>query len=208
MGKHAALAFSRQLVDLFERRTHWLRARVNKPGRGRAPSLNRSTVTRGIDRLQKLASACLAAQYARREFDKTVDQHKQWHVTKRKGRGWREKKRSFGRWYTTNIDHRNCIYVFWNRSKCLYVGKTVRGRGRPQSHFGKIWFPRATRIDIYSTSQKSQVPRLECLAIHRFNPSENRQRAALKKWTKKCPVCIVHSQIRKELRRIFSLRRT
>jgi len=206
MAKRAALAFNRELQDLFERRTHWLRAHVSKPGPGRAPALNRATVTRGISRLQELASKCLATQYARREFDKTVDQHRQWHVTSSKGRGWRAKKKTFGEWYAGNIDHRSCVYAFWHKSRCLYVGKTDHGRGRPQSHFSKIWFPRVTRIDVYSTSQKSQIPRLECLAIHRFDPSENRHKAATKKWTKKCPVCVVRAEIKKELRRIFSLR--
>jgi hypothetical protein len=208
MAKHAALAFNRELEDIFQRRTHWLRARISKPGPGRAPAFSRATVTRGIHRLQALASECLAKQYARREFDEAVDQRKQWHITSRKGRGWREKKKAFGSWYARKIDHRNCVYVFWHKTRCLYVGKTIRGRGRPQSHFSKIWFPRVTRVDIYSTSQRSQIPRLECLAIHRFNPSENRQKAAKTKWTKKCPVCAVHGEIRKELRRIFSLKRT
>ena len=207
MAKHAALAFNRQLDGLFHQRTYRLRSLVSKPGRGRTPEFNRAKITRGIRELQQLASNCLATQYARREFDTTVDQHKKWQITASKGRGWREKQRAFGRWYANKIDHRNCIYVFWQRSKCLYIGKTVRGRGRPQSHFSKIWFPKATRVDIYSTSQKSQVPRLECLAIHRFQPSENQQRAATKKWTKKCPVCVVHAEIRWELRRIFSLKR-
>lgn len=116
MAKHAALAFNRQLDGLFHQRTYRLRSLVSKPGRGRTPELNRAKITRGIRQLQQLASNCLATQYARREFDTTVDQHKKWQITASKGRGWREKQRAFGKWYANKIDHRNCIYVFWQRS--------------------------------------------------------------------------------------------
>ncbi len=206
MAKHAALAFNRRLDGLFHRRTHRLRYLVSKREPGRAPDLNRTTVTREIFQLNLLASKCLATT-ARRAFCATYSQHKQWR-TKNKGRGWLEKQRAFGKWYANKIDHRNCVYVFWHLSTCLYVGKTVHGRGRPQSHFDKHWFPKATRIDIYSTSQKSLVPRLECLAMHLFEPTKTRQKAATKKWTKKCPICEVRGEIRRELRRIFSLRRS
>ena len=109
MAKHAALAFNRQLEDLFHRRTHWLRALVSKPGSGRAPNLNRAPVTRGILRLQELASECLATQFARREFNDEVSQRKRWHITASKGRGWRNKQRAFGEWYANEIDCQRTI---------------------------------------------------------------------------------------------------
>jgi hypothetical protein len=51
------------------------------------------------------------------------------------------------------------------------------------------------------------VPKLECLAIHRFRPRENGMKASIPKWAKKCPVCVAHELIADELRRIFALRK-
>ena len=93
------------------------------------------------------------------------------------------------------------------KSKCIYVGRTIKGKGRPQSHFVKFWLNSVSRIDIYLTSQSSQVPKLECLAIHRFHPKENGMKASIPKWAKKCPVCEIQKNIRSELRQIFSLRK-
>ena len=83
---------------------------------------------------------------------------------------------------------RSCIYIFWAGQRCIYVGRTVSGRGRPQQHFEKGWFARVTRIDIYATGSPSEIPRLECIAIHNFDPVKNKRRASKAKWTKKCTI--------------------
>jgi hypothetical protein len=56
MAKHAALDFDRKLLRLFKDRTHWLRAQVRKPTRGKAPSFNKKKVERVIKQLLELAT--------------------------------------------------------------------------------------------------------------------------------------------------------
>ena len=50
------------------------------------------------------------------------------------------------------------------------------------------------------------APMLECLAMHRFQPTYNAAKAETKKWTSKCPLCQVHRNIWTELRAIFRLK--
>ncbi len=199
MAKHAAVRFDRLLKSLFSRRTHSIRTLVRSPQRGRPLILNRSGLNKTIQQLQDLASECLAEDYARTEFDRLVDKRRRWHVTKSKGWGREAKKRNFNQWFDTKIPFPNCIYSFWSNSTCLYVGRTIRGKGRPQSHFDTHWFSKTTRIEISSTSLGSEVPKLECLAIHTFNPVYNRRRASKSMWAKKCPVCKVHEMIKDEI---------
>ena len=81
------------------------------------------------------------------------------------------------------------IYIFWSGKKCKYVGKSIVGGTRPQIHFEKYWFNDVTKINIYSTSQRSQIPKLECLAIHRFEPSVNCYKPSFSGNAKSCPIC-------------------
>jgi hypothetical protein len=113
----------------------------------------------------------------------------------------------FEKWFKEKFPRlKNYVYVFWgNKKKCLYVGKTGKGGSRISSHFIKHWFGSTRRIDIFS-STASQIPKLECLAIHHFEPVYNKNKAATKNWTKKCPLCTIHKDIEKELRKIFRLR--
>lgn len=206
MAKHAAIEFNRLLDELFLKRTHWIRTAVRSSPQGRPPVLNRRGITKAIERLQDLASECLAEDYAWSEFDRLVEEKRQWHVTTSKGWGRDAKKKSFNLWFDRTIRFQNCIYIFWSNSTCLYVGRTMRGKGRPQSHFNTHWLSKTTRIDIYSTSSGNEVPKLECLAIHRFDPVYNKRRASKKMWAKTCPVCDVHEMIDDELRGIFYLK--
>ena len=207
MAKHAAAWFEDELDELFRARTHWIRTTVRGGKAGRPPIFDRHKVTKVIESLQDHASICLAKDCAQYEFEKLVNKKRGWHVTASKGWGRDAKRRNFDTWFERKIPFRNCIYLFWADSTCLYVGRTVHGKGRPQAHFEKYWFSRVSRIDVYSTSKASEVPKLECLAIHRFNPTENRRKASKKKWTQKCPVCEVHQWIHDELRDIFALRK-
>ena len=207
MAKHAAVQFNRRLHSLFDDRTIWLRKAVRTRNPGRLPSFNRKKVSSAIAALQECASRAVVHEVAAKEFSMIVDKSKQWHVSNSKGWGWRAKRTSFDSWFRQNIPYPNCIYIFWSGDKARYVGRTVRGKGRPQSHFEKAWFSGVTRVDIYSTSSPSQTPKLECLAIHRFHPRENGAKASIPKWAKKCPVCEVHKLIRREIRTIFRLRK-
>ena len=57
-----------------------------------------------------------------------------------------QKKQSFKKWYESKITTKNCVYAFWNGKRCLYVGRTLNGKGRPTSHFEKHWFGKATKV--------------------------------------------------------------
>lgn len=207
MAKHSVISFNKKLNKLFYQRTLWLRKAIDKGNVGRPPIFNRKKISKNINELQNIASECVTHTFAKNEFEKTIDKKKQWRVNKRKGWGWKAKRENFSKWFEANIDFPNCIYIFWSNSKCVYVGRTVRGKGRPQNHFNKNWFYKISRVDIYSTSKASEVPKLECLAIHRFRPKENGMKASIPKWAKKCPVCNLRKQIKSELSKIFRIKK-
>ena len=143
---------------------------------------------------------------ARAEFKKAVSAKRQWHV-KIKDRGVEAKKTAFKFWYKMNIHSHNCVYVFWSNRKCQYVGRTLRGKGRPSSSFDKYWFSSVTRVDIYSVATPTTVPKAECLAIDVFRPRRNRIAAARPRYSKRCPICAAEKKIRRELNAVFPLRR-
>jgi chorismate mutase len=206
MSKYAAVQFHRELDGLFERRTSWLRKVVDKGIKTKPKVFNKNRRRKVIKRLKLLATKCLASDLAKREFKATIDKKKQWQCTRNKGWNRTDKRDHFDKWFTKNIPYKNCIYVFWKGRRAEYVGRTLKGKGRPQNHFSEFWFNGTTRIDIYSTSQASQTPKLECLAIHRFEPIQNGQRASIPKWAKKCPVCKIHKMIEAELKNVFALK--
>lgn len=198
--------FRRELNALFERRTYWLLKTVETPSPGSPPSLSRKNVRKTVSRLQEIASAALAHRWARARFKEAVEQKRRWHPKKGKGRGFEAKRSAFKAWYLREIGRANCIYVFWNGRSCVYVGKTTKGAGRITSHFEKTWFQPVSRVDVYRTKGRRNLPALECLAIHRFRPRRNKFRAEERRWTTKCPLCRVHRQIDAELSQIFRLR--
>jgi hypothetical protein len=206
MSKHAAARFKNVLFALFTKRTFWLMKAIAGNVPKRPPTFKRTTISNAIPILQDIATECLVHDLAKKEFNLIVRDKKSWHVTRNKGWGWREKKQSFNKWFIKNIYYKNCIYVFWSNKKCIYVGRTIRGKGRPQSHFDKSWFTPVTRIVIFSTTAPTNVPKLECLAIHRFKPKENGIRASIPKWAKRCPLCEIHLLISNELRAIFAFK--
>lgn len=135
-------------------------------------------------------------------------QHKrQWHVKRGKGHGIENKKRSFKDWYQTTIHGSNCVYVFWSKKKCEYVGRTGRGGSRPHSHFEKWWMWPVTRIDVYEIRIRRELPKAECLAIHIFEPRRNKVRSSRQKYASRCPVCYKTRTMRIMLGQIFKLRK-
>lgn len=198
-------SFERELNKLFRQRTHWLRQKLGATGAGKPPSFGRKKVGVGIRKLQAIASDALAHKLAKSEFDRHVPSPTNYHV---KGRGAKSKKLKFEEWFSGRFStKKGFIYVFWRGNKCVYVGRSgSRGGGRPSSHMDKVWFASVDRITIYVVSGKSHIPKLECLAIHRFRPTHNINRAATKKWTKACPLCTTHRYIESELRDIFRFR--
>jgi hypothetical protein len=203
------MAFSKQFVkaldELFRQRTHWLRSELGLVKPGQPPKFDKRKVDAGINKLQEIASSAFARKFAKTEFEKHVSERKSWHI---KGHGRDDKKNQFNNWYERiRISVKGCVYTFWgNGNKSIYVGKTGSGGSRPSSHFEKYWFSNVKRVTIYAVKSKSQIPKLECLAIHHFRPTQNKNRAATKKWTKACPLCKIHHSIEDELRSIFRLR--
>ena len=197
--------FRKRLGKLFDRRTAWLCSIFKKPKPGWPQTINRRHVNDAIDELQELASEGLADAYARKEFEQSVKGKKSWHVKRGKGWGLVTKKAGFNDWYDSVFGRASCVYVFWKVSKCEYVGKSSKGGGRPSSHFEKFWFSGITRIDVYEATPRN-LPAMECLAIHRFQPRRNKFKASAHKWTKQCVMCNLHKYIEDELRSIFRLR--
>ena len=196
--------FERALQKLMHRRTAWLRSAVGQRQRGFPLSFTRATVEPEILSLTRIARKILTDQQARKEFSQGVNGRKrQWHV---RGHGIKVKRREFMDWYDKKIGHLNCIYVFWSGRQCKYVGRTLGGKGRPAGHFEKYWFRSVTRVDVYKAWKPSLIPMLECLAMDMFDPSHNRNRAAKRKYAKRCPVCSTEKAIKTELKRIFRLR--
>jgi hypothetical protein len=198
-------AFERELNKLFNQRTDWLRRKLFTSGVGKPPKFSRKKVDNGIRRLQDIASKALAHNLTKLEFNQHIGPHKNFYI---KGRGPKEKEARFKDWFSTNFGNsRGFVYVFWgNHGKCIYVGRTGSHEGRPSQHFEKYWFRSVKRVTIFSVNGKSQIPKLECLAIHRFQPTQNEKKAAKTKWTKACPLCKIHKYIEGELRDIFRLR--
>lgn len=200
----ASKQFDAVLSDLFRKRTHGLRTYM-WPISGTAPKLRRSNINSAIAKLRDIAEEDYLKSAHARLLLRSYDYKKQWHSKKGKGFGRDAKKRSFKRWYEKYITTKNCVYVFWNRSRCLYIGRTVNGKGRPTSHFEKHWFSKATRVDVYGFDGKRDVPRFECLQTHKREPSYSKMKPAAKRHHSKCPVCEGRKFIGKEVRSIFRL---
>ena len=187
-----ATKFERELQKLFYRRTSWLRQAIGKNRPGRPHVFNCKKVEPKLEELGELATQILVRRRTRREFHKTAEEKRQWHVKRGKAFGIDAKRRRFKRWYAKHIGNKNCVYAFWSRKGCVYVGRTSRGKGRPAGWFDRVWFQPVKRIDIYSVRRRSEVPKVECLAIHLFD--------------KKCPICEATKEIDHELKSIFRLR--
>jgi len=198
--------FEKKLNRLFFRRTAWLRKAIGKQRPGRPHEFNRKQVSPTLHDLGELAAEILVKRRARKEFRDSYDVKRQWQVKRGKGHGIDAKRDSFKAWYEKRMGNTNCVYVFWAKRRCVYVGRTRRGHDRPAGWFDRYWFQPVSRIDIYSVNQPSVVPKTECLAMHLFDPTENENWPAIGKYTKKCPICDATKDIDRELKSIFRLR--
>jgi len=198
-------SFERELKRLFDQRTDWLRRKLGARTQGAPPRFSRRTVNAGISKLQAIASYALAHKLAKTEFNEHVATRKNYHV-----RGWgpEDKRERFEEWFSGHFGKtKGLVYAFWgNHRKCIYIGRTGSHGSRPSSHFDKYWFPSVRRVTIFAIRGKSHIPKLECLAIHYFQPTRNKNKAATKKWTKACPLCKTHEYIESELGDIFRFR--
>jgi hypothetical protein len=198
--------FERELQKLFHRRTSWLRRAIGKKRPGRPPIFNREKAEPKLRQLGEVATQILVGRRARGEFVRAVDGKRQWHVKRGKGFGVDAKRERFKHWYNRHIGSSNCVYAFWSSRGCIYVGRTLRGHGRPAGWFDRAWFLPVKRIDIYPMRRPSEVPKAECLAMHLFDPSENKNWPSIGRHKKKCPICRATKEIDRELKSIFRLR--
>lgn len=198
--------FQRRLEKLFRRHSETIRqlAGLTKPGR--AARLDRGKLRREEEKLVAIAKKLLMKKAGKKEFERAISGTRRWHPKMGKGWGRDAKKKSFKKWYKGKIVSKNCVYSFWNGKRCIYVGRTLKGKGRPAAHFEKWWFGPVTRINIHVVPRPRDVPMAECLAIDAYEPSQNRQASSKRKYTAKCPVCTGARDIRRETRRLFPLR--
>jgi hypothetical protein len=198
-------SFEKELDKLFRQRTHWLRKELGRSTAGKPPVFNRKTVNKGIQKLQNIASDALVRWLAKTEFNKHIAHRKNYTI---RGRGPADKRGHFEGWFAKSFKKtKGLIYAFWRRDgKCIYIGRTGSHGSRPSSHFDRYWFTGVTRVTIFAVTGRSHIPKLECLAIHHFQPKINKNKAATKKWTKACPLCTTHKYIETELRKIFRFR--
>jgi len=173
--------FETGLDNLFRQFTEGLRREVGKQSRGRVAKFDRHKLRRRIKRLVTIATEVELKEHGKKHFSETYSDKRQWHAKRGKGWGLEAKKKTFRNWYDENVHGRNCVYIFWSKRKCVYVGRTGAGGRRPQAHFEKYWFRSVTRIDTYIIRGKRQLPMSECLAIHIFKPKKNKVKSAQQK---------------------------
>lgn len=203
MTSHASAGFSRELNALFKKRTQRLRAEVAKARPGRPPVFRPSDINKGLNKLLKHTETWLLNSGSIDSMLDLYDHKKQWHA---RGTRLAARRKSFLAWFSKNVPHMNCVYIFWAGKKCRYVGRTRNGKSRPQNHFRKKWFAGVTKIVILSSKGGRDAPKLECLAWHRYKPAENRIRPSRRKWHSKCQICEAQKRVRGEVRSIFRLR--
>jgi hypothetical protein len=196
--------FEDELLQLFHARTHQLKSYM-WPTVGAAPQLTQKRVRKGIESLQSLAVADYLRSKDAKHILASYDHKRQWQPKRGKGFGARPKASNFKACYD-KINTKNCVYAFWNGSRCLYVGRTLSGKGRPTSHFQKFWFGASTRIDIFGFDRKRDVPRFECMLTHRWEPVHSRVTPASKKYYSVCPVCAGMEFVEDQVKWLFRLR--
>ena len=96
------------------------------------------------------------------------------------------------------------VYAFWKGKKCLYVGKGAKPT-RLLTH-RKSYGREAESVELWFVRSKSFLPQAECLATHLFQPRDLAMRPSRAAWGKKCPVCVRHDEIRRELSGLFAMR--
>ena len=206
MTKHSRRHFENELQQLFRARSNELISHL-WPSRGKVERLSPRKIQLATDSLKAIANKHYLSSVKARSLLQSYDNKKQWHT--KKGKGWSRaaKKQAFKHWYGQHIETMNCVYIFWNNRKCLYVGRTLNGKGRPSAHFEKYWFNRCTRIDIYSFSRQREVPRFECVMTHKLNPAKAKNKPSSKRYSSNCPICENNSFITEQVRSMFPFRK-
>lgn len=191
--------FLKKLHDLWQRRVTFIQSVVGLSVQGRPRVLNKKVRERRIIQLLDTATGMLRRR-ATKELRKIIRGSRQRHI---KGRGIRNRFNLVYEWARQNIKG-PIIYSFWRGKRCLYLGKG-RSRSRLKNYSHSIYLKDADLLEVNMVRGGSLLPKAECLAVHLFEPRDNRVKPAKEKWGKACLICKAHDEIRGELRRIFAL---
>ncbi|MBI2647169.1 hypothetical protein HYW99_01715 [Candidatus Woesearchaeota archaeon] len=193
--------FDKKLKELLRIRLYKVYKELKISGSGQPPKYSKRKFKDEIKEIIKGVSDILINTREIKKEWRKASKHKK--TFKANGWGKNEKKKIFREKYDKKIKFKNCAYVFCNRNKALYVGRTVNGKGRPSSQFKNTDCSGTTNIKIYPTSKDSYVPRLECLAWHKFKPKNKGITPSKPKWSKKCPICKTQKLIKSELEKVL-----
>jgi len=193
--------FERKLDDLWQRRASTVLSLVKtrrKPGRQKV--LTKAIRNKRIAELKSLSTKILLKEGAKEEFRALVRKRRRKHLSGRRDHRYE----TLWNWAQDSI-RPPFIYSFWNGNRCLYVGQ-ARSARRFRSYRNHGYLRDASAVKVHEIRGKSALGKAECLAIHIFNPKENRARAAKRKHGGSCPICRAHDQIEAELNMLFKLR--
>lgn len=185
--------FRRGLADLWRRYNSDLHSLV---AGGRARGLDRKRRDQAISDLCELGGDMLPRTRAKalvKEWTKEVLQRTYRRSGVRRGPA-ATFERFFG-WAREKIGDRPFVYAFFNRGKCIYVGKAGKSFYRLNGYRDNRRFHHARRMKVFVTT-KRHLARLECLQIHLLKPRENVIRRTS---SENCIVCKAKRRIDKSL---------
>jgi hypothetical protein len=193
--------FKRKLDSLWHRRTERLRSLVIQRGQGQPPIFTRALRDRLIADLLLDAMSIVLKRDGWRELREAIQGRKLWHI---RGRGVVNRGDQLAKWVDA-LPKGPIVYGFWKGKRCLYIGKGGT-QGRLYSYMKSVYLLEADTVEVYRLYNKSQLPKVECLATHLFAPRDHKVKPSKAKWGKLCPVCEVHDTIRAELRQLFKMK--
>jgi hypothetical protein len=120
--------------------------------------------------------------------------------------GWVDTKIEKARNRIDDEGWRGYVYSFWRGDECSYVGRTDGGSRRFAQNDERERFRRSGRLTILLPWHLADLDRLECLAVHYFEPTENEYMPSLRRYKRKCPICSQLQKISRDLNRLFRLR--
>jgi len=206
MASRLEREFDSAIGKLVQSRVHGIKSVIWTKGEA-APTFTKKKVSRSIENLQNVVSeALLGSKEVKRILREDFDYKRQWHSKRGKGWGLAANKQHFETWYEANITTKNCVYAIWQKKNCLYIGRTLNGKGRPTAHFEKHWFGKATRVDVFAFDRKRDVPRFECLLTHRHDPSYSRMKPSSKKYYSRCTICDARHNVKSQVKTFFRLK--
>jgi len=196
--------FEKTLDELWKRRTSKIRSLVIHAGRGKRARFDRDIREKLLGDLLALSTQILLKRKdIQDKFEKGFGETRYHKI---RGRGYLNRYRNIYEWAKTEFPRDSLLYIFWKKRTCLYVGKApsyLRLRAYKKSKYLK----EATRIQIRLVPSKSELARQECLAIHYYNPKDNKNKPPKQPWGKSCPICSSHDTIRREILALFTMKK-